>query len=277
MSGPQPPPVILLAPSNPNIKRSPLACFLGFPYSLGQPFHGGLHQRPRGRVRVSAQAVGAVIAASITTTIHRILPLSSSSERYGNACNSFEDLLSAEQFPARDRPKSGSVVVILGACAQWPSSCPPSPSGAPGNGRCRPQPTAAGAPVFEIPAAGLRPGVGQGVDAGPVRWGSLWRRREERRRSPGNGLRFSSGCHGPPNSGGHGFNLAQDPLCFIRFSWVLAVLHTKEADFIGHDLTADGAAKAVSYGYHSFLLTYNRTFMGRLATRWMYEILTGGR
>ena len=40
---------------------------------------------------------------SITMTIHRIRHLSSSSGRYGDGCNSNADLLSGEQFLARDK------------------------------------------------------------------------------------------------------------------------------------------------------------------------------
>ena len=41
-----------------SLASQPLGLLPGFPVFPGQPFHGGLHQRSRGRVLVSTQAVG---------------------------------------------------------------------------------------------------------------------------------------------------------------------------------------------------------------------------
>ena len=43
----------------------------------------------------------------------------------------------------------------------------------------------------------------------------LRKRRKERRRSPGNGLHFSSGCHGPPNGGDKRLIFEQGPLWLV--------------------------------------------------------------
>ena len=46
-----------------------------------------------------------------------------------------------------------------------------------------------------------------------LRASSLRGRQKECLRFPGNGVRFSSGCHGPTNGGDHEINLAKGPLC----------------------------------------------------------------
>ena len=70
-----------------------------------------------------------------------------------------------------------------------------------------------GAPGVEGPTVVLGPGVGQDGDVGRCSRRSLRRRRKERQRSSGNGVRFSSGYHGPTNGGDHEINLAKGPLC----------------------------------------------------------------
>ena len=45
-----------------SLASQPLGLLPGFPVFSGQPLHGGLHQRPRGRVPVSAQTVAELAA-----------------------------------------------------------------------------------------------------------------------------------------------------------------------------------------------------------------------